>query len=73
MKLLRNTVQQFFNSEKMIFGTKTSKQIREQLDRVTEAEKNGGKYHGMSYEEGVKYALEWILGDSNDEPMPKEK
>jgi hypothetical protein len=42
----------------MTIGVRTTKQVYEQLDRIVEAEKNGGKYHGMSYEEGVKYALE---------------
>lgn len=58
MKPLRNTVQQYFNLENMTIGVRTTKQVYEQLDRIVEAEKNGGKYHGMSYEEGVKYALE---------------
>jgi len=52
---------------------RTIEQINEQLDRVAEAEKNGGKYHGMTYEGGVKYALDWILGNSEDEPMPNEE
>ena len=33
-------------------------EIQEQIDRSYESD-----MHGMSYEEGVRYALEWVLGN----------
>ena len=27
------------------------------------------KYPGLTYEDGVKFALEWVLGDNNIKPM----
>jgi hypothetical protein len=29
----------------------------------------GSKYPGMTYEEGVRAALEWVTGDVDDHPM----
>lgn len=48
--------------------TKTEKEIEAQIDKATEAIENGGKYHGMSYEDGIKAALEWVLY-GGEEPM----
>lgn len=45
---------------------KTITEIEEQLDKAKEL---NGKYGGMTYEEGVVAALEWILGWTDDEPM----
>lgn len=37
---------------------------------VTEAEEVGGtKYPGMSYEQGIKYAIDWIVGNNDENPM----
>jgi hypothetical protein len=41
----------------------TEEEIQEQIDKSYESD-----MHGMSYEEGVRYALEWILG-SEDKPI----
>lgn len=49
--------------------TRTETEINEQLDKAQEGVENGSKYSGMSYEEGVKYALEWVTGQSDDKPM----
>ena len=36
-------------------------QIDEQLNRATWAEENGTKEPGVSYESGVKVAIQWLL------------
>lgn len=38
------------------------------------AANHGGspKYPGMSYEDGVRDALAWVIGESDDEPMADE-
>lgn len=43
---------------------KGRKEIISVLDKVKE---RGNKYFGMTYEEGICNALEWILGDISDE------
>jgi len=54
----------------------TDKEIYAQIDRANIDVENGTSYGGMSYEEGVKAALEWILGGAprpmNDEEEEKE-
>ena len=47
---------------------------RHEVDQVTNAateQINSGtsKYPGMTYEEGVRAALDWITGDIDDDPM----
>ena len=39
-------------------------EIRNQIDLA-----NDPKFFGMSYEDGVKAALEWVLGDCEEKPM----
>lgn len=49
------------------------KQIEEQLDIATDLINNGeSKYPSMTYEDGVKYALEWILFAS-EPPIPNDE
>lgn len=45
---------------------KTEKQINEMLNTATDAA-DEPKLHGMTYEEGVRNALEWVLGNMGDE------
>lgn len=45
-------------------------EIDEQLNRAAEAEATGTKYPGMSFEEGVRAGIEWVLGLTDDLPIP---
>ncbi len=47
---------------------RTEKEIYELIDQANERIENGDLYTGMSYEDGVKDALEWILG-GEDRPL----
>lgn len=48
----------------------TENEINDVLNACMEAENDGhSKYPGMSYEQGVKYAIEWMTGDG---PHPLE-
>ena len=38
-------------------------------DAAEQTDKGGSKWPGQSYEEGVKAALGWIIGDYEDNPM----
>ncbi len=28
-----------------------------------------GRFGGMTYEEGIRYTLEWVLGETSDAPL----
>jgi len=45
------------------------KMIRDEVDKASDARNDGGKFNGMSYEDGVIAALEWVLGEANETPM----
>lgn len=50
--------------------TITREEVEAQIDLATERINSGENCMvGMSYEEGVKYALEWILGEIEDKPI----
>lgn len=44
-------------------------EINEQIDKAIEGIEDGSMYPGMSYEEGVRSALTWIIGDTDEKPM----
>lgn len=49
---------------------RSESEVNELLDACTAMEAAGEtKYPGMSYEQGVKYALDWVLGNSDEHPM----
>lgn len=35
-------------------------------------EKGGSRFPGMTYEQGVAAALDWMTGDTDDNPYPDE-
>lgn len=44
--------------------------VQGQIDAAAEIIAEGrSKYFGLTYEEGVRCALEWVIGDSDDLPM----
>ena len=36
---------------------------------ITQISAGGSKWSGMTYEEGVRACLDWLIGDSDDNPM----
>ena len=48
---------------------RTKNEIHEQIDIATEKQERGEGFSGMSYEDGVKAALEWVMGITDDKPM----
>ncbi len=49
---------------------RTEQEIDDLLNECIESEETGGsKYPGMTYEQGIKAAIEWITGEINDNPM----
>lgn len=48
---------------------KNEDEIQSMRDRASMQGMSGSKFAGMSYEDGVKAALEWVLGDCTDEEL----
>lgn len=48
---------------------RTKEEMYEQIDIATEKQESGEGFRGMSYEDGVKAALEWAIGIIDDKPM----
>lgn len=50
--------------------TRTEEEVNEVIDKASEQESKGrSRWPGMTYEQGVRNALDWILGNSDDNPM----
>ena len=48
-------------------------EINNLLDRCSDLENQGASlYPGMTYEEGVKAGIEWVLGQTDDHPLEDE-
>lgn len=48
---------------------RSDKEINEVLEKCFEAEENGSAYSGMSYEDGVKAAIDWMSGYTDEKPF----
>ena len=49
---------------------RTEQEIFELLDQCNDAVNiSTSVYPGMSYEQGVKAAIEWIIGDTDEHPI----
>jgi hypothetical protein len=48
---------------------RTKEEIEQQIDESGESIEKGGKFNGMSYEEGVRAALEWVVNYTDTKPM----
>lgn len=48
---------------------RTVEEIDGVLNKAVEAMDEGTKWPGMSYEEGVRAGIDWILGNIDDNPM----
>lgn len=51
---------------------RTQEQIERQLNTAAHFFDIGTKYPGMSYDEGVRDALTWALGDDDEPPYDDE-
>ena len=51
---------------------KTNEEIEAACERAAvmqnEAQENGSKLHGMSYEQGLRDALDWVCGNIKEDP-----
>lgn len=52
------------------FISRTQEEIDDLMNQCSEAEDTGeSKYPGMMYEQGIKAAIEWLIGDTDDNPL----
>ena len=47
---------------------RTKDEMYDEIDNAIEKQESGEGFNGMSYEDGVKAALEWAMGDTEDKP-----
>jgi len=51
---------------------KTPQEIEEACERAAEmqneAQENGSKYRSMTYEDGLREALDWVCDNSDEDP-----
>lgn len=52
--------------------TRTQQEIDDVMRKTDEQMVGGSKWPGMSFEEGVRAAIEWITGQTDDNPMEDE-
>lgn len=45
----------------------TEEEIQEMRDKAADAAAKPPKYPGMTFAEGIRDALEWVLGDAEEE------
>jgi len=48
------------------------REIQDQIDKAWEAGQHWSQWPGMTYEDGVRNALGWVLGNSETGPMDEE-
>ena len=48
---------------------KSKEEMFEVIDKALEAQNNGSKWPGMSYEDGVEASLRWAMGECEQDPM----
>lgn len=49
---------------------RTEQEIETVLDAAIAVTSTGQtRWRGMTYEEGIRNALQWVLGESDDDPM----
>jgi hypothetical protein len=51
---------------------KTKREIEDQIAETFDQMENGTRWPGMSYEEGVRNALDWVIGNTDTKPMDDE-
>lgn len=48
---------------------RTEEEIDEQLNKAIEGSYKPSRWPSMTYEQGVRAAMDWLLGDDDDPPM----
>lgn len=49
-----------------IMNRPTDQEISDKRDEASDATYKASKYPGMTYAEGIRDALEWVLGEAED-------
>jgi hypothetical protein len=51
---------------------RSEQEIESLLEQCLVAENEGSDYPGMSYEQGIKCAIEWVIGHTDEHPLNSE-
>ncbi len=51
---------------------RTQAEIDEQVNWAVEGQDKGGRYPGMSYEDGILEMYRWLIGDNDDKPNQED-
>jgi len=51
---------------------RSDEEIDAAVNWAFDAEESGSRYPGMSYENGVQAALDWVVGNTDDRPDPEK-
>ena len=49
---------------------RTDKEIEDLVDKCFDAESEGSKYSGMTYEQGIRAAIDWLFDTGRDSYHP---
>lgn len=49
---------------------KTEAEIQKMIDDAVDIQNKGGRFRGMTYEQGIEYALLWVLDQLDDDESP---
>lgn len=53
----------------MYINQREDNEISRVLNKAMQAFDEGTNYPGMSYEQGIMDAIQWIVGETGDEPL----
>jgi hypothetical protein len=48
---------------------RTNAEVDDLLNRASDAEMDGSRFPGMSYEQGLLYAIRWLIGEEDEDPL----
>ncbi len=51
---------------------RTVAEVNELIELAHAGKDEGGKFPGMCYEEGILAVLEWVTGETDENPMKEE-
>lgn len=52
---------------------RTVEEIEDLMSTVSDAIDEGGRFEGMTYEEGIQSAIDWMLGNIDTHPMAEDR
>jgi hypothetical protein len=51
---------------------RTRDEINDLMDKAAEGINEGSRFPGMSYEEGIRAAIEWLTEENDEHPLDED-